>query len=301
MKKIIILSLSALLLLSVTKCKKPDNAIYDVLDGVTYGAALRTLEIQSRVFNLFDTNSQFQVTVEEQDEEYGDLLDKMNVYVSFIDNTDDGVDNNKAEKLLTSVPASSFSTGEKGLPVTSFSSTFQEALDNLGLSAGEYFGGDTFKFRFEVQLTDGRTFTDKDAGSTMLQSFFNSPYSYYVNIVCIPTSPFSGDYRLVMHDSYGDGWQGSKVIATIDGVDNEFSLPDLWTVGGGNVGDPQFVQQEVMVTVPAGTSTLVWSFVAGDYPSEVSFELYGPNSGNLIYSAGPSPSEGEFVPNYCNE
>ena len=297
--------ISALLLLTVTKCKKPDNVIYDVFENKQYGAALRTLELQSNVFNKFDPESQFAVVVEEQDEQYGDLLDKMNVYVSFIDKTDDDVDNSKGEQLLITVPASEFTESDKGLPMTSFATTFASALNTLNLQDGQYFGGDIFKYRFELVLTDGRTFSEDSSGETMHQSFFNSPYAYYVNIVCIPVTPISGDYRVVMHDEYGDGWQGSKIVVTIDEDVVEVSIPNLWDQGfddpNSHVGDPQFVDREEIVTVPEGTSFLKWEFVAGDWPSEASFEIYGPNSGQIIYQDGPGPQEGELFLNYCNE
>jgi len=303
MKKVKLILVASLLLLSLTKCKESDNIIYDVLDNKEYGAALRTLDLKSNVFNMFDQQSEFSVVVEEQDEQYGDLLDKMNIYVSFIDKTDDGVDNNRAEEFLTSVPASAFTESSKGLPMTNFSATFESALNVLNLNEGEYFGGDTFKFRFEIVLSDGRTFSEESSSSTLQQSFFNSPFAYYVNIVCIPITPIPGDYILVMHDDYGDGWQGSKIIVTIDGTPTEYYLPNLWTDGGPDdqVGDAQYVDGVVTVTVPEGATELKWEFVAGDWPGEVSFEIYGPNSGNIIYADGPNPQEGELFLNYCNE
>ncbi len=302
MKKVKFILIASLLLLSLTKCKKSDNVIYDVLDNKQYGAALRTLDLQSNVFNMFDQESEFSVVVEEQDEQYGDLLEKMNVYVSFIDKTDDGVDNNRAEELLISVPASEFTESSKGLPMTNFSTTFENTLNALNLNDGEYFGGDTFKFRFEIVLSDGRTFSEESSSSTLQQSFFNSPFSYYVNIVCIPVTPIPGDYKLAMHDAYGDGWQGSKIIVTIDGETTEYALPNYWTAGlGGSVGDPMYTDAVETVTVPEGSYELKWEFVAGDWPSEVSFEIYGPNSGDIIYADGPNPQEGELFLNYCNE
>ena len=305
MKKNIIFSFAIVLtMLTITKCKKPDNVVYDVLDSANanQGAVLRTLERVSTVYNKFDMNSIFKVVIEEQDPEYGDLLDKVNVYVSFIDKNDDGVDNNVPEKFLAEIPKSNFTQSANDLPMTEFSSSFGDVISTLNLQNGQYSGGDIVKFRFELVLTDGRTFSEESTSSTLQQSFFNSPFAYYATIVCIPPAPIAGDYTVDMHDSYGDGWQGSKIIVEIDGnVAYELSIPDLWTVGGGNVGDPQFVNATETVTVPAGATSLVWKWHSGDYPSEATFEITGPNSGNVIYEGGPSEPDGEFIPNYCNE
>ena len=72
-------------------------------------------------------------------------------------------------------------------------------------------------------------------------------------------------------------------------------------MGNDNVGDPQFVEQTFTISVPATFQTLTWEWVSGDFPSEATFEIKGPNTGNVIYEGGPSEPDGEFMPNYCNE
>lgn len=299
MKKIINkLLIIALAFSTVLSCKDPDNAIYDVFDGIEHGAILRTLERVSVNYNIFDLNSSFEIVIEEQDEEYGGLLDVVNVYVSYTDNTDDGVNNDRAEVLLKSISANEFITSANGLPTTSIASSFSESLNALGFTIGDgnYNGGDEFDFRLEVVLTDGRIFSADDASGSLQGSYFQSPYAYNVGILCIPASPITGDYVINMQDSYGDGWQGSAVICTIDGVEFSASLPDYWSTGLG-----PFSTGTATITVPAGASTVVWSFVAGDWPSEVTFQIIGPNSGNVIGDFGPSPVEGELALNLCNE
>ncbi len=301
MKKIITISFAIVLALTITKCKKPDNVIYDVLDTTNsmQGAILRTIDRVNTAFDFSDLSSTFEVIVEEQDPEYGDLLDKVNIYVSFIDNFDDGNDYSKDEILYESVPKSSFTKSENDLPLLDYLTTFQDVLNAFNLQTGEYNPGDSFKFRFEIVLTDGRKFSAENSGSTVQQSFFRSPFVYYADIVC---PPVSGDYTVVLHDSYGDGWQGSKIIVKIDGNDAyELSLPNYWEVGTGNVGDPEYVQQSFTVTVPSNFQTLNWIWVSGSWVQEATFEIYGPNSGNIIYQGGPSEPDGEFYPYYCDE
>ena len=91
-----------------------------------------------------------------------------------------------------------------------------------------------------------------------------------------------------MQDSWGDGWQGSEVICTIDGVATKVSL------ASGSAGTDT-------ITIPVGASTAVWSFSAGDWPSEVTFQIIGPNSGNVIGDFGPSPVAGPIALNLCDE
>lgn len=300
MKKIYIIILTITVLFS---CEEPDNAIYDVFDNVENGAALRDISPQelTQYFNIFDTESTWEIIVEEQDEQYGDLLDKVNVYVSFIDKANDGA-NNKAEVLVKTIAKNEFTTSNSGLPTTHIVVSFQDALDTLSMVDGDYNGGDSFPIRLELVLTDGRTFSSESTSDSLQQSFWSSPFAYNSQILCFPPTPIDGNYHIKLHDSYGDGWQGSKITVTIDGVAQDYALPDLWTAGlGGTTGDAMYVFYETDIVVPAGTETLVWEFTAGDYPSEVSFEVYGPNSGQIIGEFGPTPAEGVFNLNYCNE
>jgi len=296
MKKIINKILIAILLFaSVSSCEEVDNPIYDVFDGVTHGAVLRTLERVNSNFNLFDPNSEWRVVVEEQDELKGGLLSNVEVYVSFIDNKDDGIDNSKPETLIGTISSSEFTTSSNGLPTTNIGYTLAEATSVLGLSGGEYNGGDLFVFRLQANLTDGRNFSADDASGSLQGSYFKSPYQYEAGILCIPSVPFSGDYKIDMQDAYGDGWQGSHITVTIDGVSTEYSIPDKW-MGG----DPPFDARTEIVNVPDGTSTLLFEWTSGSYPGECTFQIYAP-SGNLIAKGGPSPIDGEIALNLCDE
>ena len=61
MKKIFNKFLVFFLAVSVFSCEDVDNTIYDVLDGVQRGAAIRTLEIVSANYNVFDPGSTFEI------------------------------------------------------------------------------------------------------------------------------------------------------------------------------------------------------------------------------------------------
>jgi hypothetical protein len=295
MKKIINKIALVILTISMIGCSEPDNAIYDVFDGLSHGAVIRTLTRTSTNFNIFDLNSTFDITVETQDEQNGKLLSKVDVYVDFKDKTPGGTDNSKAEVLVTSIAAASFTTSANGLPTTGVKATLSETLAALGLVSGQYDGGDQFTYRLELVLTDGRTFSAADGSGSLQGSYFSSPYAYSAGILCIPASPITGNYVVNMVDTYGDGWQGSQVVCTIDGVAYPVSLLSQYAPGGAPIS-----AGSATITVPVGASTVVWSWVSGDWPSECEFEIIGPNSGNVIASAS-NPTAGEFALNLCNE
>lgn len=280
-----------LLLFAVTSflfsCEKVDNAIYDVFDGTERGAVLRTLETLSGNYNIYDSSSIWGIRIEEQDVENGDLLSKVDVYLSFKDNTDDGQDNSKSEILAKTIQASEFIKGDNGLPVTTITFTLSESLGILDLSDGQYSGGDIFTFRLEVTLTDGRTYSADDSSGTLQGSFLASPYMYNAGILCVPDAPFAGDYQIKMQDSYGDGWNGASIDVTIDGVTTSYTLDS------GSSGSET-------ITVPNGTEELIFAFSSGAWDEEITFQIITP-SGNLGVDAGPSPTVGEIALNLCNE
>ncbi|MFD1293553.1 hypothetical protein ACFQ5N_06875 [Lutibacter holmesii] len=275
----------ALIFATTFSCKDPDNTVYTVTENIEYGAILRTLEIKNLNFNIFDLTSKFEVEFEEQDEEYGDLLSKVDIYVSHNNKTEG---TSSSEVLAASIDASEFVLSEANkLPSTSFAITFAETLATLGLSEGDYFGGDQFVFRLELTLTDGRVFSSDDASSTLQGSYFNSPYAYTSTIICVPETPFTGVYVIDMQDSYGDGWNGASVDVTIDGTTTPYTLTS------GSSGS-------VDVDVPDGSTELIFSFSSGDWDGEVTFQVYAP-SGNLVFEGGPSPAVGPFALNLCDE
>lgn len=176
-----------------------NKTIDEVFDTVTRGAVLRTISTEGADFNLLDQSSSFAVTAEVEDHNNGALLERVETYVSFTDNFDDGTDNSAAEVPLSTISGSAFSAGPNGFPSTTFEYTFGEALTALGLDVSQVNGGDSFALRFELHLTDGRSFTSTNTGSTVAGgSFFRSPFVYTQAVVCLFDEPdfFSGQYLM---------------------------------------------------------------------------------------------------------
>jgi hypothetical protein len=302
MKKIINkLLIIALVFSTVLSCADADNAIYDVFDGIEHGAVLRTLDVTSANYNISDLNSKFEVIIEEQDEEYGGLLSNVNVYITYIDKYDDGVDNSKAESLFKSISASEFTTSANDLPSTTIAITLGGVFSTFNLVEGQYNAGDLVGVRLEVVLTDGRIFSADDASGTLQGSYFKSPYAYTAAILC---KPYPGDYRIVMHDSYGDGWQtnggngGNGIQVTVDGVVIEVGMCTPYEENPYECTPNDGYDAEAIVTIPEGAENAAW-FFPGDYWQEISFEIYAP-TGDLLFAVGVGEgSEGSLPVVLC--
>ena len=267
-------------------CADSENTIDTVLDYET-GAILRTISVNNAVLNSSDPNSTFSVTVEEQDEADGALFQQVNVYCMLKDLTD-GNDSTDF-MLVTSIPASDFSTGPVGLPRGDVVMTFGDAAAAMGVGPSQYSPGDVFVVGLEVVLTDGRSYDWTSAAGIITGGFFSSPFKYNALLTC---SPMPGDYTVFMTDSYGDGWQttsggdgGQGLEINMDGVITSVAMCSMWGTYDFTCTQPNaaYTEATAVVTIPAGTESALWTF-PGDYYGEIGFEITGPN-GQVAYSA----------------
>jgi hypothetical protein len=198
-KNYFILSLSALLL--IVSCDEGDAVVNDVVDGTTRGAALRGVNLISNELAIGESDAEFAIELEVQDAEEGDLLSSVNVYVGFRDNTVEagGMDLDVAESLFETITLAEFEDGPFGLPRTTYSATLTELAAFTGVNEADLFGGDQFQIRFEIVLTDDRTFSSTNSNPGNLGgSFFNSPFVYFPTVICpVPAEAFTGSYNVV--------------------------------------------------------------------------------------------------------
>ncbi|MEM7380963.1 MAG: hypothetical protein AAF361_07175 [Bacteroidota bacterium] len=285
-KHINILKSSAIALaMLMIGCEDGDLPFDDITADVTRGAVLRTVSQTGTFFDRNDTSTSWALEFEEQDQEDGALLSKVDLFVGFDDNTEGNGTVSPAEVLVQTINASEFQTGEFGLPRANVSSTFAEALSALGLVAGQFDGGDAIEFRLLLTLTDGRTFTNTDNTGTITGSFFSSPFLYRLVIKCVPTAPVPGDYEITLNDSFGDGWDGAFITVTIDGTATEYTIDD------GS-------EASFDINVPMGTTELLFEYTAGNFEGEHTYEIIGP-TGDLAVEDGPSPNVGEITLSIC--
>ena len=142
---------SLLIVFSITSCQKEEGVIYDVLDYET-GAVLRTLSVNAALFNNSIPTSEFSVTVEEQDEQDGALLESVDIYVSLRDLTSENGTTVAVDKFVKSFDASAFSTSDVGLPMATLSANFGEAFAALEISADQVTAGDIFEMELRYYL-----------------------------------------------------------------------------------------------------------------------------------------------------
>lgn len=251
-KYIFITLFTAALITSCTDDEKlPDPLL--ATDVETNGAYLKTLS-SSFIVDLFDIDgSFFRVTLEEHDATNdGSLIENVDVYVRFKDNTidedgtvtptdpDDDVDNSKEEILLTTIPASAFAINSNGQPETTFESLIPDVLDALALTSDQLDGADNFIYRFTLNLTDGNSYTSINTGTNIVsQPVFNSPFEYIGSVVCLFEEPqfISGTYRA---ETTVDGAFGSvfdqNVEITVDPNDpTRRSFDGDWNGFGNDV------------------------------------------------------------------
>lgn len=272
-------------------CEDGNQPFDEITSNEQRGAVLRTITQVGSFFDRNDTSGTWSVEFEAQDQEDGGLLEKVDFYIGFEDNTADpdkprfNGDQSRPEVLVQTIPASEFTIGEFGFPRASVNSTFSDALATLGLVAGEFDGDDQILYRLEMTLTDGRVFTNTDNTGTITGSFFNSPFLYPLVIKCVPTAPVPGDYTVKINDSFGDGWDGAFLTFSIDGTETDLTIDD------GSSG-------EFTVTVPDGTTEFTVTYTPGNFEGEHTYEIISPIDETAVED-GPSPTPGVVTLSVC--
>ena len=176
-----------------------ENITVVVQDTVETGAVLRTIQVISNELPI-GLDGAFSVEIEEQDEFGGDLLQSVDVFATFADNSPDDGDTagaNFSEFSLGNVDASEFMAGPFGLPRTTLNYSSDVLNAGAGVTPEQLFGGDTFTVRLSLNLTDGRVFSVNNAGGIITAGFFNSPFQYTVTVTCPVDAAFAiGNYAL---------------------------------------------------------------------------------------------------------
>ena len=269
-------------------CSEDDKLTVEIQDSIERGAVLRTIANDPNSFTFDNTDSEWTITLEEQDLEDGALLSSVDVFVDYVDLTGNGV--STTETQITTVDASEFEDGVNGLPRATFSLTYGDVLATLGLIFDPSYASDAINIRLVLNLTDGRSFTNTDfSGQVAGGSFFSSPMNYRANIVCPPKAGTIGTWTVDMQDSFGDGWNNALLDVTIDGETTSFEV----SAGQGTVNT------ETFEIVPENESLSI-IYRSGDFDSEVTFQVFNPD-GTQIIDAGPSPAvDTEFL-DYCTD
>ena len=247
-------------------CGDPDNTVNFVLDNFETGAILRTIS-SSGTYNYYDqSNSIFTATIEEQDQQNGELMKGVEIWLS----VDGG-----SEVLYKTLQTGDFAIGPTGLPRATFKGGLTEVDNLIG-----FIGGSTVKIRLQLNLTNGKSFSDDSITGSMTGSYFNSTFSFSEIIKCFVTdgSAVPGVYTINMQDSYGDGWQDSRLKLTVDSKVYYYAIPSPF-VSGIEINKTLEVYSgddnagSSSITIPSSASTMKWEWIVGRYPEETSYTI----------------------------
>ena len=253
-----------------------------MLNEYEQGAALRQISQSGEYQAASPATSVVNWTFEPHDPEMGALTQNVEMFLSF---------NGGSETLYQTIDRSAMTDGPVGLPRFDVSLSLTQALGAMGVSS--FSGNDVVTVRFQLNLTNGKSYSRSSVTGSMTGSYFRSPFQYPIVIGCRfdanNTGSVAGIYTINGQDSYGDGWNGATIEYTIDGVTTS------WTVEGTD-GSTSF-------TVPSSASTLGIAFTSGDWDSEITYQvewtdLNGAN-GQTALSDGTSPAVGFKALNIC--
>ncbi|EAQ99960.1 hypothetical protein [Maribacter sp. HTCC2170] len=291
MKRIIKLIALPCILLGFISCEDEDKARITPYADETQGAFLRTIDAGGVINRTDIAGSSYSITGELVAASNDDVSN-VEIMVEFVDRTtDDDPGTNDDESidpvLVASADVSTFVSNSNGLPETTFDIGISDATTALGLDLGDIEGGDQFLFWVVINMQDGTKFEKGNSGDSVTgELFFSSPMVYTGSVVCILPMPPAGDWIIEMVDSYGDGWDGAFITATINGTGTDYTATDFGT--------------NHTVNVPQGSSSLIFTYTPGNFESEHSFTIKAP-SGNIVSEQGPGPTAGEITLNLCNE
>ncbi len=139
---------------------------------------------------------------------------------------------------------------------------------------------DNFGCTYDTTITLTVTNAPEVEATAILGAGCSDPTQLHAEIVAYPPPPPDCVWTLVMHDSFGDGWNGG---ATLNVVINGVSTPYVMAAGSNNT--------TVNISVPFGASIqLQW--VAGTvWNNECSFELVN-YAGTIVYDSPQGPATG---------
>lgn len=287
---------TVVLLISLAGCSVNEENFPVPLDEVlnNNGAYLRILSVESAGFDILDLeNAAYIIDAEVFDREEGDLLENVEFYVSYT--SADGQTIAETSEPVKTYSASEFTRGgQNNLPQATITISIDDVLGPLGLTRDDLLIGDTFRVRWDLNLTDGRTFSADDASTVITGgAFFSSPYLANVNVVAaIPQDQFVGSYTLTQDvpsasvaGAFANGWilEGSQTFTVDITVDPNntlngrvFTATPLAEFGVGSQTYPFAV---ALANDPADNTVTLTGSVATGLTCGIGIQ-YGPGADN---------------------
>ncbi|MDX1636815.1 MAG: hypothetical protein R3281_02520, partial [Balneolaceae bacterium] len=195
------------------------------------GGFARVVNAEGAVWNVLDLSSgEYTVTLEIDDAQNGGQLESVEFYVGFFDNSAQNIGDIEANpsNVFRTLEAGDFSASEEtGLPRATTSFTSSELANQLGIDLNNVGINATFALRWQLNMTNGKTFGPTNSGSNITGgAFYNSPFAQNINVSLeVPSDQFVGTYEMVQNapvnggaiGGFGDGWLfGDDDVATVE-------------------------------------------------------------------------------------
>ena len=190
MKNIFKTFLIVFIVFGITSCEESDLAIDTLYEEVdTTGSLLRTLEFPADLVNLsgggVPNSVDFTFEVQEGDGSSAPDFKEVRYYMSLYKDQDlidpvlDEDGNELGERLIITYSASEFDeiSDINGLPMKSISVPTQDILD-VYFPEAVVTPPSFIISRFELEMNDGRVWSDYNAGATLTGAFMESPFFY---------------------------------------------------------------------------------------------------------------------------
>ena len=164
--------------------------------------------------------------------------------------------------------------------------------DPLGKGRGaskKFVPGDTFRLTWVLTTEDGRVF---DSWSpSVCTEFPEANCAIDWGVTCATSIQVrTGDWSISGIDAYGDGWNGASIDVYVDGA----VLASFTVAADAN---------SAIITIPAGSSSMYFSYNKGSYDSEVGVTIKNP-AGNTLLNWVPydaARAAGEMLLDLCKE
>jgi len=199
----------------IVSCTDESTMPYDQDAIIATGQTTGFVRLNDVVSGEFDLNniagSNMEIQLEEWDAKGGALLQDIVLTVEFRDNTPDNGTNNVAATTVGTFPAAQWTAaGEDNLPNITVSTTANDALAALGLTAADLDGGDVFRFEWTLNLTNGKSFNRTNASNSLASwDFYNAPFLLDVGVVCLLPDGFAtGSYAMTQTEGEVDVFFG---------------------------------------------------------------------------------------------
>jgi len=199
-------------------CDNDESTVETITEDREIGAYIRTTDTFNSDFAVGASEDMFAIGIEPHDEQQGQLLDVIEVYISFKPFNQPL----SSEILLETLESDVFEIGEFGNPRTTLDITFAEAAESLGMLVKDVNCKDQFQVRLNYKLLDGRSFTTGQSSSKILAAddFWSSPFCYFIKVVePVDADLFTGTYTLdnIVNGPLGPTFGDTQIVEIVNG------------------------------------------------------------------------------------